>query len=209
MYTQLLTSKLYRPPAARRHGAAVWPGGPAAISRCALWRGRHPTVGRGGAPCSPHPPPGPRPGAPPQFCRRRAPSRPPERPRGSAAPPRRRPTRRTLSAAGPAKDSQDDIFTGVVFSQQILPFPGQCCGSGFTESPDPAFQADIFFWSKIPIYLSLGLLKGRPSYRRSLQSSKENIQHFKKWNLLTFYTFLWVIFTQLARIHNSAPAFFR
>jgi hypothetical protein len=36
----------------------------------------------------------------------------------------------------------------------------------------------IFFCSKIAIYLSLGLFKGRPSYRRSLQPSKENIQHF-------------------------------
>ncbi len=30
-------------------------------------------------------------------------------------------------------------------------------------------------------YLSLGFHKGRPSYRRSLQLSKENIQHFKTW----------------------------
>ncbi len=44
----------------------------------------------------------------------------------------------------------------------------------------------IFFWSKIAIYLSLGLLKGRPSYRKSLQPSKEIIQYLKKWNLLTF-----------------------
>ncbi len=57
--------------------------------------------------------------------------------------------------------------------------------------PDPGFwwpkigkklqmkKYQIFFWSKIAIYLSLGLHKGRPSYRRSLQPSKENIQHFK------------------------------
>jgi hypothetical protein len=38
----------------------------------------------------------------------------------------------------------------------------------------------ILFSTKIAIYLSLGLHKGRPSYRRSLQPSKENIQHFKK-----------------------------
>jgi hypothetical protein len=31
----------------------------------------------------------------------------------------------------------------------------------------------------IAIYLSLGLHKGRPSYRRSLLPSKENIQHLK------------------------------
>ncbi len=29
------------------------------------------------------------------------------------------------------------------------------------------------------LFLSLGLYEGRPSYRRSLQPSKENIQHFK------------------------------
>ncbi len=52
----------------------------------------------------------------------------------------------------------------------------------------------IIFDSKVAIYLSLGLHKGRPSYRRSLQPSKENIQHFKTWNFLTFSLFMWVIF---------------
>ncbi len=42
----------------------------------------------------------------------------------------------------------------------------------------------IIFWIKTTIYLSLGLHKGRPSYIRSLQLSKENIQHFKTWNFL-------------------------
>jgi hypothetical protein len=37
----------------------------------------------------------------------------------------------------------------------------------------------IIFGSKIAVYLSLGLHKGRPSNRRSLQPSKENIQHIK------------------------------
>jgi hypothetical protein len=45
-----------------------------------------------------------------------------------------------------------------------------------------------FFLSKIAIYLSLGLHKGRPSYRRSLQPSKEN-QHLKTWNFFTFLYF--------------------
>ncbi len=42
-------------------------------------------------------------------------------------------------------------------------------------------KSDIFsfFCSKIAIYLSLGLQKGGPNYRRSLQPSKENIKHFK------------------------------
>jgi hypothetical protein len=33
--------------------------------------------------------------------------------------------------------------------------------------------------SKTTIYLYLNLHKGRPSYKRSLQLSMENIQHFK------------------------------
>jgi hypothetical protein len=40
--------------------------------------------------------------------------------------------------------------------------------------------AENFFylvWSKIAIYVFLGLHKGRPGYRRSLQPSKENIQY--------------------------------
>ncbi len=53
-----------------------------------------------------------------------------------------------------------------------------------------------FLGSKSTIYLSLGLHKGRPSYRRSLRLSKENIQHFKTWNFLIFST-LWVIFLPL------------
>ncbi len=50
-----------------------------------------------------------------------------------------------------------------------------------------------FFLSKIAIYLSLGLHKGSPSCRRSLQPSKENIQHFKT-KIYNFFLFLWVIF---------------
>jgi hypothetical protein len=42
---------------------------------------------------------------------------------------------------------------------------------------------------KIAIYLSLGLHKGHPRYRRSLQPLKENSQHIKK-NLLTFSIFV-------------------
>jgi len=37
----------------------------------------------------------------------------------------------------------------------------------------------FLFLSKLAIYLYLGLHKGRPSYRMSLQPSKENTQHFK------------------------------
>ncbi len=46
-----------------------------------------------------------------------------------------------------------------------------------------------FFGSKTAIYLSQGLHKGRPSYRRSLQPSKENIQRSKTWNFLVVFYF--------------------
>ncbi len=72
----------------------------------------------------------------------------------------------------------------------------------------------IFYGSKIAIYLSLGLHKGRTSYRRSIQLSKENIQHFKTWKFFTFFyicgSFLpsWIRIQQLKlmriRIHNPA-----
>jgi hypothetical protein len=44
----------------------------------------------------------------------------------------------------------------------------------------------LSFVIKIAINLSLGLLKRRRSYRRSLRPSKKNTQHSKKWNLLSF-----------------------
>jgi hypothetical protein len=47
-----------------------------------------------------------------------------------------------------------------------------------------------FFDQKLQLqYLSPGLHKEHPSYRRSLQPSKENIQHFKKLNILIFFLF--------------------
>jgi hypothetical protein len=49
---------------------------------------------------------------------------------------------------------------------------------------DEKIQRKIFF-IKFAIYLFLGL-QGHPSYKRSLQPLKENIQHFKKCNFLTF-----------------------
>ncbi len=55
----------------------------------------------------------------------------------------------------------------------------------------------IFFWSKTAIYLSLGLHKVCPSYRRRLQFSKEAIQHFKTWTLTNYCLLLWVIFALL------------
>ncbi len=78
------------------------------------------------------------------------------------------------------------------------------CGSGFRiriPDPDPGFDdlklEKIYSWKfnldffdqKFSICLSLGLHKGRPSYRRSLQPWKENIQHFKRWKFRTFFYF--------------------
>ncbi len=48
----------------------------------------------------------------------------------------------------------------------------------------------IFFGSKTTFYLSLGHQKERPSWRRSLQLSKEAIQHFKTWHFWIFSTFV-------------------
>ncbi len=55
----------------------------------------------------------------------------------------------------------------------------------------------IFFWSKTAIYLSLSLHKVCPSYKRSLQFSKEAIQHFKTWTFTNYCLLLWVIFALL------------
>jgi hypothetical protein len=70
--------------------------------------------------------------------------------------------------------------------------------NSFDTDTDPAFHAEyrtgsrvlmtknlkkiycgIFLCIKTTIYLTQGLHKGFPSYRRSLQPSKENIQRFK------------------------------
>jgi hypothetical protein len=50
------------------------------------------------------------------------------------------------------------------------------------------------FLSKIAISLSPVLHEEDPSFRKSLQSSKENIQHFIKMHN---FTFLWVFFAHL------------
>ncbi len=70
--------------------------------------------------------------------------------------------------------------------------------------PDPSFwwpeieknlqlkKKNIFFLSKTTIYLSLGLHKGRPSYKRSLQLKREHptLQNLK---FLKNFLLLWVI----------------
>ncbi len=63
------------------------------------------------------------------------------------------------------------------------------------------------FGSRTTIYLSLGLHKGRPSDKISLQLSKENIRHVKTWNFLIFFYFcgLFLPFWIRIRIPNTDP----
>jgi hypothetical protein len=63
----------------------------------------------------------------------------------------------------------------------------------------------IFFLSKTAIYLSLGLHKVCPSYRRSLQLSKEAIQHFKTWAFANFFYFCGSFLPFWIRIPNPDP----
>ncbi len=57
-----------------------------------------------------------------------------------------------------------------------------------------------FLDKKLQITHPSGLHKGRPSYKRSLQLSKENIQPFKTRNFLIFFlllSVLWIVFALL------------
>ncbi len=58
---------------------------------------------------------------------------------------------------------------------------------------------------KIAIYLSLGLHKGRPSYRKSRQPSKENIQYLKTWHFLIFFCFCGSFLSSWIRIRIHWP----
>ncbi len=63
----------------------------------------------------------------------------------------------------------------------------------------------IYFLVKNCNLLIPKLLKGRPSYRRSLQPPKENIQHFKKWNLFNYFLMLsWMQGPRWIRIHYGS-----
>jgi hypothetical protein len=65
----------------------------------------------------------------------------------------------------------------------------------------------IIYFFKIAIYLSLGLYKWRQSYWRIFQPSKENVQHFKKWNFFAVFYFCGSFLSALIRIRitNSNP----
>jgi hypothetical protein len=65
------------------------------------------------------------------------------------------------------------------------------------------------FLSKIAIYLSLGLHKGPPNCRRSLQPSKENIQQWASTSkdeiFITFFLFFWAILPSWIQIWIANP----
>ncbi len=60
-------------------------------------------------------------------------------------------------------------------------------------APDPQLgkmlDLDPHSINAVPHWFNSIYRKGRPSYRRSLQPSKENIQHFKTWKFFTFFCF--------------------
>jgi hypothetical protein len=60
----------------------------------------------------------------------------------------------------------------------------------------------IFLDQKLQFTIFLGLHKGRPSYRRSLQPSKENIQYLKTWKFWTFFYFCGSFLSSWIRIRN-------
>jgi hypothetical protein len=96
-----------------------------------------------------------------------------------------------------------NIFLFFCETRRFFSFHGNVCSYFLRIDPDPAFFVNAdpdaypdpdpgfddlklnkikltkIFLSKIIIYLSLGLLRARPSYRKGLQPSKENIQHFQ------------------------------
>jgi hypothetical protein len=71
---------------------------------------------------------------------------------------------------------------------QVNPDPDKNRIQGFDDQKLQKFFFFFFFRSEIAICLSLGLHKGRPNYRRSLQPSKEitSIQKIKFVNCFLF-----------------------
>jgi hypothetical protein len=75
--------------------------------------------------------------------------------------------------------------------ESVSSISGQC-GSGFMALITKKFTSEIkilvfFFFKNCRFFLSLGLHEGHPSYKRSLLSPKENIQHFENMCLDLFY----------------------
>ncbi len=84
------------------------------------------------------------------------------------------------------------------FHVNLDPVPDPALGFCWPKIEKNLLKKCILFWSKTTIYCTLLylLLKGCPSYRSSLQPSKENIQHFKN-EICKLFLFLWVFFALL------------
>ena len=83
------------------------------------------------------------------------------------------------------------LFTRVADPHSFHPDPDPIRIQGFNDKKLKKKKLQLknfFFASKTTI--SLSLHKERPSYRRSLQLSKEPIQHFKTWTEKKIYFFL-------------------
>ncbi len=65
----------------------------------------------------------------------------------------------------------------------------------FRKKYNWTFFFKSFLYQKLQFTYPLGLYKGGPSCRRSLQPSKENTQHYKKWNYSTFSIFVGLFYT--------------
>ncbi len=98
-------------------------------------------------------------------------------------------------------DLNQDMLDSVSDLDSLSPNPCPAFFSGYRSGSrllmtlkNIFYEKNDIFLFKIAIYLSLGFRKGRPSYRRSLQPSKENIQHLKTWNFLTFSIFVGYFF---------------
>ncbi len=130
----------------------------------------------------------------------------------------------------PAPDTQVPVLTSRVSDPHSFdpdPDPAFEAGdrSGSGSNPDPIRIQDFndqklkkitaekiflfFFWSKTAIYLSLGLHKVCPSYRRSLQLTKEAIQHFKTWTFKIIFYFCGSFLPSWIRIRNHWPDWIR
>jgi hypothetical protein len=85
------------------------------------------------------------------------------------------------------------VLFGSVWGPHFYNCCGHCCGSWFIES-GCSISSKSGSGSRFRVLITKNWKKiqKRLSYRRILQPSKENIQQFKWWNLLTvFYDFFY------------------